>query len=181
MTTDKQSTSLRDRKKPDAYYSYGGLSVLLHWATVFMVAALALSAGQTHVALSVVFALLLLWRSVRRWGKGFPRVSDQLLVLNFIERAAKIIMLIALIVLVLSGIMQALFLALPLTFFGLATWQPPIEPNPTGALIAATIHGYGAWALYGAIAIHLLAALKHFVTMKDGIILRIVKPVAGGK
>lgn len=181
MTTDKQSAALRDPKKPDPYYAYGGLSVVLHWATVAMVAAMALSAGPTHVALGLVFGLPLLWRAVRRWGNGFPRVSDQPLVLNFIERLAKIIILVALIVLVLSGIIQMLFLAGPVAFFGLATWQPSVEPNPTGALYAATIHGYAAWALYGAIAVHLLAALKHVVTIKDGIILRIVKPIAGGK
>lgn len=181
MMTDKQHTALRASKKPDRYYAYGGLSILLHWATVVMIAALALSAGPMHAALGLVFALLLLWRAVRRWGNGFPRVSDQPLVLNFIERAAKIIILAAIIVLVLSGIAQTLFLAVPIAFFGLASWQPPFEPNATGAFYAATIHGYAAWVLYGAIAVHLLAALKHFVTIKDGVILRIVKPVAGGK
>lgn len=181
MTAENQTSAQRDISKPDPFYAYNGLSIVLHWVTVLMIIALAFSAGGLHLSLGLLFAIVLLWRAVRRWGNGFPRVSDQPLVLNFIERLAKITILVAMIVLALTGVILPLMQATPYTLFGLASWQPPLVFNETGAALLRAVHDFAAWSLYGAIAVHLIAAVKHMVTIKDGIILRIVKPVSGGK
>lgn len=181
MTAQTTGPNTRDMSKPDPFYGYAGLSVMLHWVTALIVLTMALSGGVFHLSVGLLLGAVLVWRVVWRWSRGFPRVSDQPIIINVIERLAKIIILASLMLLAFSGFLLPLVEAAPYTVFDIITWQSPLEFNALASTIVRSIHAYAAWALYAAIGVHLLAAVKHIITSKDGVLLRIVKPVIGGK
>ena len=186
MTDDSASQTqtplwtTRDARAPDRYFSYSGASILIHWLTVVLVAALFLTAAATHQSLGIVFAVVLLGRVAWRVLRGFPRSADQPVVVNFIERLAILVMLVAILVATVTGLAQPLLSASPVTVFGVE-WLAPVTNQPLSfAPTVLWLHGGSATLFLVALAVHLAFAVKHAVTRADGILLRIVKPHAGG-
>lgn len=181
LAPDEPSSAATDTSPQDPRYSYDRMSILLHWSTVVAVALLTVLSGTWHASLGYLLAAPLLWRVARRFSHGFPRIADQPILFNFIERLTIAAMLVSLVLLAVTGCLMALLEGQPYAFFGLPIGQLPWSGNGIAASINRAIHDWSAFLLLIAFLVHMAAVIKHYVVPRHGVLERIMKPGEGGK
>ncbi len=164
---------------------FDAVTILVHWTTVILVAALFLvayllgqaqdgeAAGQLltlHRSLGVTVwtltALRLGWRST---GAKFPPFPDSMPpVQQLAARLSEYGLYALLLAQPLTGLAQSIFRG---KAFDLFLWSAPAFVARDKALIHLfhEVHEWGAWALAGLIGLHAAAGLFHAFVLRDGV------------
>ncbi len=179
-----------------AIATYGGVSRLNHWIGAAVFAGL-LIAGFTlsydvlpddqardlrnlHKATGTLVFFFALWRVTWRLGQGFPPpASDRAGWELALSKAVHGAMLLALIVMPLSGILMSLLGGRGIDMYGLFT-IPPVAEMKDAARSLRAVHGYAGYALVILITLHIAGALKHALIDRDGTLRRMVTGKAAG-
>lgn len=168
----------------DRFGGYGSLSVVLHWLSVLFAATLLLTAWldrpDLHGLAGLVATPFLLAHTLRRLKRGFPRAPDEPAILSFAARLAIIAMLLAMLVIVLTGL--GIVLASD-RIAGLTGADIALPWAPAPELVAAAFawHGAATQLFLAAAGLHLLAALGYGARRMHAVTIRIVRPVPGGR
>lgn len=174
---------------------YSALSIALHWIaaiSVFLMFAIGLRADSLgeagdragraaamgwHVGLGSVLALILIWRIVAHYTQPQPAPPEQPRVLNIIASATHHLLLLAILVLVISGPLAVWSGGNPIRFAGaLPIPSPFAERNEGVHELAEQLHGVGRYMLYVLIPLHVLGVAKHVFIDKDGVLRRMLVP-----
>ena len=169
---------------------YGWISILLHWFSAIVVIVLwfigesILNAStdeadvqrQLHVSIAASAWLVILLRVIWRLRSGHPHLKGQTL---FIHRVAKIThyaMLIALVLMLVSGPMMVWSGGGPIAIFDRLFIPGPIGESESIREIAWFIHTNTAFLLFWLVLLHIGGALKHLMFHSDDTIARIIWP-----
>jgi cytochrome b561 len=124
------------------------------------------SLGLTLLFLAVLFVI---WLCIDR-HPGYPKMMPTW------EKLAAIVerylLVIFILVMPISGWMMSSAAGRAPSFWGWFTLNAPVPLSKNLAGFMSDIHTISAWILAGLIAIHILAALKHALLDKDGILRR---------
>ena len=167
---------------------YSILSILAHWLAAILVVSLFLThegerdtdAYIFHVSGGAIVGLFLLWRVWHRMRRGVPDAPDQWAVFNFAARLVHWAMLVAIVVVVVSGYLLPWTLGRELDVFGFGI------PSPMGANhdlheLVERVHDVTGHLFIPLVALHLLGAIKHVIFDRQGAGLRMFKPISGGR
>lgn len=170
--------------------TYGGLSRLNHWLGAVLFASLLIvgfilsydvlpddQAGEVrnlHKATGTLLFFFALWRVTWRIGQGFPPpASDRTGWEITLSKAVHYAMLLALIIMPLSGITMSLMGGRGIDMYGLFT-IPAIAEMKDLARTMRQVHGLAAYTLVILIALHIAGALKHSLIDRDGTLRRML-------
>lgn len=168
--------------------TYGALSRFNHWAiAVVMIgmlgfglyldnAELAREARGSliglHKAIGVLFLVFALWRVGYRLVCGFPvSVADMPAWQETVAKGVHWLLLAGILIMPISGVLMSLYGGHAIDVFGLFA-IPVQEKNETLAEIGHILHGLGGKVLLIAIAVHVVAALKHHIVDRDETLMR---------
>ena len=167
---------------------YSPLSVLVHWLAAFLVVALFLThqgePGTTkyliHVSGGAIAGLFLAWRVWHRIRRGVADPPQPAIVLNLAARIVHWGLLLAIVVVVITGYALPWSAGQALDVFGFGI------PSPMGASenlheFLERVHDLSGHLFLPLLVVHLLGAAKHAVFDRRGTGLRMFKPVAGGR
>lgn len=127
-----------------------------------------------HKALGALFLVFAVWRVGYRIKQSFPKTVANLSPWQDIAaKAVHWLLLAGILIMPVSGLMMSLFGGHDVNVFGLLT-IPAFEKNETLFGIGHVAHGIGGNVLLAAIALHILAALKHHVFDKDLTLVRML-------
>ncbi|MGO9006265.1 MAG: cytochrome b [Beijerinckiaceae bacterium] len=169
---------------------FSGTAQALHWLTgVLMFTVLPLAWVMTAVAKdnpnrAMLFALhksigvtiLLLTMMRLLWRATNPAPSFPASMTRWDANSAKLshwLLYVVLVVMPISGYVLSSAGGHPVTFFGLFAF-PALPQNKGAAKLADEIHLVAQWAVYGLIALHILATAWHIVVRRDGILDRML-------
>lgn len=120
-----------------------------------------------HKAIGAVFLVLAIGRVGYRLYQGFPQpVAIMPKWQDLASKAVHWSLLAGVLIMPISGLMMSLFSGRSVDVFGLVTISA-FEKNETLGGIGHVAHGIGANILLAAIAVHVVAALKHHFIDKD--------------
>ncbi|MET0430666.1 MAG: cytochrome b [Microvirga sp.] len=118
---------------------------------------------QSHKSFGILVFALALVRIVWRWREGFPPPAGPHRAWE--RRAARglhVFMIAATVLMPVSGILRSLAYARPVTVFGLPLIPKLFETKQELLYaLSSTLHDGLAFALAGAIIVHIAAALRH--------------------
>jgi len=174
----------------DSSSTYGWTSILLHWITAIVVIALwfigksifsvepgAVDARRSlHVSVAAAAWLVILLRVVWRFREGHPRVRGQSLRIHRIAKAAHYAMLMALLVMLLSGPLMVWADGGNIDIFGLLSIPGPFGPSEALRSLAWYLHSKAAVVLFVLVLLHIGGALKHLMFHSDDTIVRMIWP-----
>lgn len=130
-----------------------------------------------HISFGLTLLLLIAARTVRRLAIGWPQANlNHSLFQRRLARTVQWLLLIATLLMPLSGLLMASMSGWGLQWFGveLMAWSP--DPNQPGEVIAVSefwlgvgheLHEYTAFILLAGIGLHLAGALKHHFGDRD--------------
>ena len=129
-----------------------------------------------HKSVGMLVLVFALWRLVRRLAIGMlVPVGDYATWERVLAKIVGLFLLLATLLLPLSGIVMSVLVGRPIAVFGLPIVPPNlIEPNKALGGIAHETHELLGWALLAAVSLHILGALKHHIIDGDGTLKRIV-------
>ena len=166
---------------------YSIRSILVHWLTAILVVSLFLThegergtgAHVYHVSGGAIAGLFLLWRVWHRIRRGVADRPDQWAIFNLAARLVHWAMLVAIVVVAVSGYLLPWTLGRELDVFGFGI------PSPMGANqglheIVERVHDVAGHLFIPLIALHLLGAIKHVIFERRGAGLRMFRPISGG-
>lgn len=188
-TTDRPSGpphSAAPRPLPaDRFGGYAILSVILHWLSAVLVAALIaawlLARFDLHAAVGLVASPALLLHACWRLFRGFPRAADESAILSLVARLAILAALASMIMLVLTGLILAFASGAPVVVFDIAVPAPVWPPSAAIADIALTLHARAGPILLGALGVHLAAVLAYGARGLHAVTGRVIWPVRRGR
>jgi len=168
---------------------YSGLSILVHWLTAILVIALFVthegdrgSAAQAfHVGGGAIAGLFLLWRVWHRARHGLPEPGGQAAIFNVASRIVFIGFLAAIVAVVVTGYLLPRSLGRPLDIYGLVAIPSPLPRMPWLHTLSEDVHDIAGHLFIPLLGLHLLGAAKHAFVDRDGIAMRIFRPVRGGR
>jgi cytochrome b561 len=174
------SSSLQDPVDPT---SYSRLSLFLHWLSAILIIALfATHEGERgsataifHVSGGAIAGVFLLWRVVRRLGKGMTTAPDQALIYHI---ASKIVLwgfLAAIVVVIVTGYLLPWSVGQAIDVYGLFSIPSPMSANRDLHEFAEELHEISGQLFVPLIALHVLGAAKHFFVDKDGVAQRMFR------
>ena len=166
----------------DTKNGYGWVSIAFHWLTAAIVIAMWTIGSLTqrdaqdggfdflhlHTTIGIAAYVLLWARIIWRFKLGHPGPrAGQSATLYPLAKAVHYLLLVALGVALLSGPLTVWLDGDAIEAFSLAL------PSPFGKLagaqaIARNVHGVTTMVVFGAIALHVLAVIKHAVFNRDG-------------
>lgn len=174
---------------------YGWASIALHWLAAIAVFAMLFTgfnadfAGDAgdratrsmfmgwHISLGASFALILLARVFASYAQPRPTPPEQAPLLKFLSSSTHQILLIAILTQVLSGVLAVWSGGRAVNVFDVISIPSPFAERNQGAHeIAEVIHAIGRWTIVGALALHVLGALKHAMIDRDGVLQRMLAP-----
>jgi cytochrome b561 len=124
--------------------------------------------GVTAFAL---VALRLAWRAFHR----APALPDTLPAWQRrAARASHVVLYLLMFALPLSGYLYSLAAGYPVVWFGVLPLPVVIGPNPTLKPWLVGLHHVLGWAMMGALALHIAAALKHHLVDRDDVLARML-------
>lgn len=172
---------------------YGWVAIALHWAVAIVVIAMlyfglnaewAGEAGdrelrrafmRSHIAVGAFAAVLVLIRVSWSLSQPRPEVIGAQGLLKLVARLTHAALLLALLILVVSGPMAVWSGGRAIDVFGWFSIPTPFaNENEQLHESAETVHGIGRWMLYIALPLHLLGVLKHLVIDRDGTLARML-------
>ncbi len=172
----------------DKHAGYSLLSVILHGFTAVTVVWLSVSGLMAslldhHTSIGLVLSVPMAVIAVRRWVVGYPRVADEALTVAFIDRLALTLILLAIVVLALtgitiSGLVQIAAATGSVEGEGITGW---IATSSLGQWTSA-LHRAAGMVLIAAAGLHIVLLARHFwPAAHRKYVHRIIKPVAGGR
>ncbi len=176
--------------------TYGWASILLHWLgalSVILMLAIGLQAdwaGEAgdrarraeimgwHISVGVTVAALLIARVIAHYAQKQPAPVPQPRALSIISKATHHLLLLAIVLLFISGPMAVWTGGRALNVWGVLSIPGPFsERNEDMHELAETIHAVGRYMLYVLIPLHVLGALKHLVIDRDDTFKRMLAPL----
>ncbi len=167
---------------------YSILSIVVHWLAAIVVVALFFThegeRGSTaylfHVSGGAITGLFLLWRVWHRVRRGNTRPPKQAAVFNLAARLVHWGLLVAIVVVVVSGYLLPWSLGRELDVFGFGI------PSPMGANrdvheFVERVHDVSGHLFIPLVALHVLGAIKHAAFDWRGAGRRMFKPIDGGR
>ena len=174
----------------DTREKFSALTVALHWAIgVSIIGLIAVGIYMVDLPRGAFKAWLYGWhkvigttvlmvaavRIVWRWRNGLPEpASDYPEWQHRLANVTHVVLLIATIVLPVSGALFSYGAGHPVPILGLFDIGPPAEKIPWLGDTAQFVHGWAGWILGGIIALHAVGALKHHFLDHDGTLKRML-------
>jgi cytochrome b561 len=170
--------------------SYTGTAKVLHWLIALMVLG-AISAGfymtsqalspqiikiyMTHKSVGVSIFLLMLARLLWRLKSPPPALPAALPAWQkTVSRLTHLALYLLLFLMPISGYLMNSATGTPMKYFGLFRLPNVIARSADASAFWKAVHGYLAFALCALIALHVLAALKHYFVDRDQILQRML-------
>lgn len=174
--------------------SYGWLSIGLHWLAAVAVGVMLYTGLNAdfaeeahnqdlhrafmvqHVSLGASFALILLARVFASYAQPKPEKPKQAAFLSFLAVLIQQLILIAILVQIVTGPLMILVSARPIDIFSVLSIPSPFtERHRDWHEVLETAHNIGRWTLEIVLPIHILAALKHAIIDRDGVLMRMLE------
>ena len=164
------------------------LSILVHWLSAILVVALFLthegergtSAYAFHVSGGAIAGLILLWRVWHRVRHGVADAPDQPAAFNLAARLVHWGLLVAIVVVVISGYLLPWTLGREPGVF--ASGIPsPMDANQGLHELVERVHDVSGHLFVPLLVLHVLGAMKHVVFDRRGAGIRMFRPTAGGR
>lgn len=170
---------------------YSAFTLTVHWLTAALVVTQFAIAWGTegmekpvrgfwmmgHMSIGLTILVITLVRLVvRLFHPALPLPAATPVWQKVAARGSHILLYILLIGMPLLGWIASTARQRPIQYFGLFTW-PDLSFVPHERVIAKLVMGWhelGAWALIVIVSIHLLAAVKHGMIDKDGVLQRML-------
>lgn len=173
----------------------GPNTLALHWiVAVMMIALLAtgLYMAQTgsyglypwHKSFGVLIVLFVVLRVAWRIRNGWPTpVGDYTAVEKRLSKLVHWLLIVGTVLMPISGVMMSAMGGHGVPFFGvelIARNPDPTDPqqvvalNATLAELGHLLHGWGGYLLIGAVALHVVGALKHHLIDRDATLRRML-------
>ena len=167
---------------------YSILSILVHWLAAILVVSLFFThegeRGTTayvfHVSGGAIAGLLLLWRVWHRVRRGVADAPDQGAIFNLAARLVHWGLLVAIVVVVVSGYLLPWTLGRELEVFGFGI-PSPMEANRGLHEFVERVHDVSGHLFVPLLALHVLGAIKHIVLDRRGAGSRMFRPTSGGR
>ena len=167
---------------------YSILSILAHWLAALLVVALFLThdgeRGTTayllHVSGGAIAGLFLLWRVWHRMSRGVVDAPDQSALFNLAARIVHWGLLVAIVVVVVSGYLLPWTLGRELDVFGFGI-PSPMEANRGLHEFVERVHDVTGHLFIPLVGLRVLGAIKHAIFDRRGAGLRMIKPTSGGR
>ena len=175
--------------------SYTPLAIFLHWTLAVLIFGM-IPLGwymlsiednpgsewyfKLHRSIGIVVAIVVLARLLWRFRHKPNPLPNHLPAWQ--QRAAKLshwLLYLAMIAMPLVGIAGTLLSKDGLALFGV-TLPRFMSPHQAGSEFFFSLHSVIAWVLVGLIALHVVAAIKHFIN-KDGIFQRMLPSKSSGR
>lgn len=175
--------------------SYGWLSIILHWLAAIAVFVMLVTGFQAdfagdagdratrsalmglHTSFGASIALILLARVFASYAQPRPTPPEQAPALKFLSSATHQVLLLAILLQVISGPLAVWSGGRAINVFDVFSIPGPFAERNQGVHeFAELLHGIGRWTLVGAIALHVLGALKHALVDRDGVLQRMLAP-----
>jgi cytochrome b561 len=169
--------------------SYSGGARTFHWLTVallLIIIPIGLVMGYlprgivqntffiTHESLGLTVLALTLVRFLWRVGHPPPPSPD----LNRLERSASagvhVLLYAVLIIMPVTGYLFVTLSDIDVSYFGLVHVPALVEPDKPTGKIFGTIHISLQWAIYALAAMHIGAALHHYVFRRNDVLARML-------
>lgn len=168
---------------------YSRLSIATHWLTAIFVIVLFVThegengdiASLIHVGGGAIVGLFLLWRVWHRIRKGMTTVANQAMILNLASKAVMWGFLISIVVVTITGYLLPWTKGAALDIFGLFSIPSPIATNYQLHGLMEELHEISGHAFPILLILHVLGAAKHLFIDRDGIVARMLRPLAGGR
>jgi cytochrome b561 len=173
--------------------AYGWVSIALHWMAALAILTMVVSglnaeaAGEAgdraaqralmgvHISLGASFALLLLARVAASYVQPRPTPPQQPPALGLAASATHQLLLLAIVIQVISGPLAVWSGGRAIDVFSLFSIPGPFaERNESVHEAAEALHAVGRWMLYILVPVHVLAALKHAMIDRDGVLQRML-------
>lgn len=172
--------------------TYGFVDRFNHWfAALFFVAiacagwalyfdsfdrATAGTVRDLHKAFGTLIGVFAIWRVGARMVRGFPpSVEGASTALAGLARTIHYTLLAGILIMPASGLAKSLFAGRPVDLFGLVTLGSPDSKNEAYAELASTVHFIAGIVVSLAVALHILAALKHHFLDRDQTLVRMLR------
>ena len=178
-------SNLYDRKSV-----YGWISILLHWLTAIVIIVLWLlgqsislitpedvdSRRALHVSIAASAWLVLVLRIAWRFRSGHPHVNGQSLNIHRIAKTAHYVMLIALLLMLVSGPLMVWASGNTIGIFGWLAIPGPVGESESLGELAHFVHSNSALLLFWLVMLHIGGAVKHLMFHADDTIARMIWP-----
>jgi cytochrome b561 len=165
---------------------YGWLSIALHWlaaagvVAMFAIGLMAEWAGEAgdrerraalmgvHISLGVTLFAILAVRVIAHYAQRQPAPLQQPRVLNWLAAATHHLILLAIVLLIVSGPLAVLSGGRGLNVWDIFTVPTPFAARNDAVHEAAeVVHAIGRYMLWIFVPLHVLGALKHLIFDKD--------------
>ncbi|MEZ5790382.1 MAG: cytochrome b/b6 domain-containing protein [Nitratireductor sp.] len=164
--------------------AYSSASIWIHWLTAVLVVVFFFthesergSLGRTfHVSGGMLIAWFFLWRIFRRFRNGVAAKPEQSEALNWLSRIVLWGILLALLVVSVSGVLLPWSGGRAIDLFGLAI-PSPITGSRSLHEFFEEVHDIAGHAFIPLVALHILGVIKHvFMDADKGVALRMAQP-----
>jgi len=167
---------------------YSRLSIVTHWVAAIAVVALFFThegprdslSFAFHVSGGALIGLFLIWRVSWRAMRGFPAKPDQHPLLNLISQVVLWGLLMAVIVITLTGYLLPWSIGQPIDMGGLFSIPSPLSSSRSLHEAMEEIHDIAGHVIVPLVLLHIAGALKHWVWDKDGVMQRMMRGTEGG-
>lgn len=119
-----------------------------------------------HIAIGTILLPLAVFRVLWRFVSGAPQALPQLPAARALASITHILLMVAMLTMLASGILMQWFAGRPIGVFDLLRIGSPLIPSELWHERMQLIHDSTAWALIGLIALHLLGAVRN--TLRSG-------------
>jgi cytochrome b561 len=171
----------------DTPTTYGAVSRLNHWIGALFVLLL-LGIGlyfsdmprgpeksywrSLHIAIGTIAILFLLFRVFWRLRSTSPLAVPQGPALQRLSRIVHTLLLVAIVVMVVTGPLIQWFGGRPFGIFDLVTFASPLPKSEIWHNRMEVLHGWTAWTIIWLAGLHVLAVVKHQFIDRDNILAR---------
>lgn len=129
-----------------------------------------------HKAFGVLVLLFGLWRVGYRLARGFPQPVPGIgPVQATAAKAVHYLLLVAVILMPLSGIAKSWYAGRPISLFGLVAFGSPANKDPSLGPLFSNVHYLAGLTISAVLVVHILAALKHHWIDRDDTLRRMVR------
>ena len=169
---------------------YGAVALSLHWIVAGLVfAAIAIAAYMTdlplgpdaievynlHKSLGILILVLMVPRLLWRLVSPAPPLPDSMAgAERLAAKASHLLLYCLLLAQPVIGILHSNAANFPIVVFDSLTLPPLIGPDDALKNLLTTIHGVAGWTILGLVLLHIAAALRHHLVLKDDILRRML-------
>lgn len=168
---------------------YNRTSIIFHWIAAALVVSLFLThegergslAYAFHVGVGTIGGIFLIWRVARRLARGMTEKPKQPALLNLVSQLVIWGFLVNMVVVTITGVLVIWSLGQPIEIFGPLSIPSPMSRSPGLHELMEEVHEVSGQLFIPLVVLHVLGALKHAIIDRDGIMTRMVRPIAGGR